>query len=65
MFGPPYFARLLLAGGAALAVLGCILWHALPIATPFPPFLVTAVLLLAYGTYEMIGDWKKRRRDGS
>jgi hypothetical protein len=64
MFGPPYFARCLLAGGGALAVFGLILWRALPIASPFPPFVVTAVLLLAYGAYEMIHDRKKRRRDG-
>jgi hypothetical protein len=52
MFEPPYFARALVAGGAALLVFGLILWYALPIAAGFPPYLVTALLALGYGGYE-------------
>jgi len=42
-------ARLFLMGGGLLAVIGLILWFALPIPSMFPPYLVTALLALAYG----------------
>ena len=35
--------------GAALAILGLILWYTLPIPSMFPPYLVTAALALGYG----------------
>jgi hypothetical protein len=57
MFEPRYFARVLLAGGAVLLVFGLILWRMLPIATHFPPYMVTAALALGYGGYE----WRRGR----
>jgi len=45
----PFMARWFLAGGGALALMGFILWFALPIPSTFPPFLPTALLALAYG----------------
>ena len=52
MFEPPHFARALVAGGAVLLIFGLILWHALPIASSFPPYAVTALLAIGYGLYE-------------
>ena len=45
----PFLARLFLIGGGILAVTGLILWFVLPIPSPLPPFLITAVLALGYG----------------
>jgi 4-hydroxybenzoate polyprenyltransferase len=59
MFEPPYFERALLAGGAVLLVLGLVLWHALPIASGFPPYIVTSLLAIGYGWYEA---WTLRAR---
>ena len=42
-------AQLFLMGGGALAVIGLILWFALPIPSMFPPYLATALLALGYG----------------
>lgn len=44
-------ARWLLIGGGVLAILGLILWFALPVSMPFPPYLLTALLALGYGAY--------------
>jgi hypothetical protein len=63
MFEPPYFARALLVGGAALLILGLILGHALPMATGLPPYLVTALLALAFGGYEWWRGRTPKRRD--
>ena len=42
-------ARWLLIGGAAQALISLILWWALPVRMSFPPYLVTAFLIVAYG----------------
>ena len=42
-------ARLFLMGGGLLAVVGLVLWVALPIPSMFPPYLATALLALGYG----------------
>jgi hypothetical protein len=44
-------ARWFLLGGGALAVLSLVLWLALPVQLSFPPFLLTALLALAYSAY--------------
>jgi hypothetical protein len=44
-----FIARLFLVTGAVLAVIGLVLWFALPIRPMFPPYVVTALLALAYG----------------
>jgi hypothetical protein len=44
-----FMARLFLMGGGALAVIGLILWFVLPVASVFPPYMVTALLALGYG----------------
>jgi len=44
-----FIVRLFLLGGGLLAVLGLVLWFALPIKLTLPPFLPTALLALAYG----------------
>ena len=44
-----FMARLFLLGGGLLAVVGLILWFALPIPSMFPPYLVTALFALGYG----------------
>ena len=44
-------ARWFLMGGGALAVISLVLWLALPVSLAFPPYLVTALLALAYGTF--------------
>ena len=49
MPAPLFIARLFLIGGGLLAVIGLILWFALPIPSMFPPYLVTASLALGYG----------------
>jgi hypothetical protein len=59
MFEPPYFSRALLAGGAVLLVFGLVLWHVLPIAAGFPPYVFTALLAIGYGWYEA---WSLRAR---
>jgi uncharacterized membrane protein len=45
-----FIARLFLTVGGLLVVGGLILWFALPIRPMFPPYLVTGVLALGYGT---------------
>jgi len=45
----PFVVRLFLMGGGALALLGFILWFVLPVRLSFPPFLLTALLAMAYG----------------
>jgi hypothetical protein len=57
MFKRLSFAHYLLAGGAALGLLGLVLWRMLPIAMSCPPFLLTPVLALGYGGYEL---WRNR-----
>jgi len=42
-------ARWLLIGGAAQALISLVLWLALPIRMSFPPYLLTAFLIVAYG----------------
>jgi len=44
-----FLSRVFLMTGAALAVIGLILWYTLPIPSMFPPYLVTAALALGYG----------------
>jgi hypothetical protein len=63
MFEPPYFTLILVAGGAGLLILGLILWAALPIATGFPPYAVTAFLALGYGLYEASALRARHKRD--
>lgn len=54
------FAQYLIAGGLTLGLLGLVLWWALPIPTPYPPFLVTSLLAIVYGGYEL-----RRKKDAS
>jgi hypothetical protein len=63
MFEPPYFSRAVLAGGAVLLVLGLILWHTLPIAAGFPPYVVTSLLAIGYGLYEAWTFRARQKRD--
>ena len=49
MPGQSFIARSFFMGGGILAVLGFILWFALPIKSTFPPFLLTALLAMIYG----------------
>ncbi len=49
----PSFAHGLLLGGAALGLLGLILWWALPMAQSGPPFLLTPLLALGWGAGEL------------
>ncbi len=51
MTEPAFIARFFLLGGGLLAVTGLVLWLALPLKLSFPPFLVTALLSLAYGIF--------------
>ena len=55
-----------LLSGAALALLGLILWVILPVRTALPPYLVTALLTLGYGLI-CLGPsrptGKRKRRD--
>jgi hypothetical protein len=51
MFERSFMARWLLIGGAALAVIGLVLWLTLPIPMSFPPYLLTAILVLGYGAF--------------
>jgi hypothetical protein len=44
-----FIARLFLISGLVLAVVGVVLGFTLPIPSMFPPFLITALLALAYG----------------
>jgi hypothetical protein len=46
-----FIARCFLIGGAALALVGLVLWRALSLATAFPPYLATGVLALGYGAF--------------
>jgi len=46
-----FIARLFLIGGGVLALTGLILWLALPLKLSFPPFLITALLAMAYGIF--------------
>jgi uncharacterized membrane protein len=45
-----FMARVFLVAGGLLAAIGLILWLALPIPSIFPPYLVTALFALGYGT---------------
>ena len=47
----PLIARWFLWGGGLLAIVGLILWITLPIRGTFPPYLVTALLAMAYGEF--------------
>jgi hypothetical protein len=58
MFGRSTFAYYFLAGGAALGLLGLVLWRALPISSTLPPFLFTSLLAIGYGAFEL---WRERR----
>jgi hypothetical protein len=49
MSDPSFMARFFLIGGVVLALLGVVLWLVLPIHMTLPPYLVTALLALAYG----------------
>ncbi len=51
-----FIARLFLISGGVLAIVGFVLWFALPIPGMFPPYLVTALLALGYGVF-----WNCRR----
>jgi hypothetical protein len=53
-----FLARLFLIGGAALALVGLVLWFALPIPSQLPPFVLTPLLALAYGAF----CWQLHRR---
>jgi len=64
MLSHPTFAHFLLLGGAALAVIGLILWGILPIASTLPPFLFSALLALGYGAYELRRE-RSRKKGGS
>ena len=44
-----FLSHWILFGGGALAVMGLVLWLALPISMSCPPYLVTALLALGYG----------------
>ncbi len=44
-------ARFFLLGGGALFFVGLVLWWALPIFLSLPPYLITALLALAYGFF--------------
>jgi len=55
-----FLARWFLAGGGALAIVSLVLWRMLPISMEFPPYLGTALLVLAYGATGL-----KWRRPGS
>ena len=44
-----FMARLFWMGGGLLALIGLILWLALPIPSMLPPYLATALLALGYG----------------
>lgn len=46
-----FMTRLFLISGGLLAAVGLMLWFALPIASMFPPYLITALLALGYGGY--------------
>jgi len=50
---PKHFtmAHWFLLGGGALALLGLILWVALPVRSTLPPYLITALLALGYGLF--------------
>ncbi len=52
-----FIARLFLLGGAALAFAGLVLWFALPISSPLPPFVLTPLLALGYGAV----CWRQQR----
>lgn len=45
----PFMIRILFAGGMLLAIFSLIFWFTLPVSSTFPPFLVTALLMLGYG----------------
>jgi hypothetical protein len=47
------FAHCLVIGGAVLGVLGLILFWALPIAESLPPFLITALLAIGCGVFDL------------
>lgn len=44
-------ARCFLIAGAALAIVGLLLWALLPIHLTLPPYLFTPLLALGYGFY--------------
>jgi hypothetical protein len=46
-----FIARWFLLGGGVLAVIGLILWIALPIRSMIPPYLVTTLLAIGYGGF--------------
>ena len=47
------FAHCLIMGGSVLGVIGLILFWALPIPQGFPPFLVTALLAIGCGAFDL------------
>jgi len=49
MFERSFLARWFLIGGGVLAIVSLVLWLALPIRMSLPPYLLTAVLAIAYG----------------
>ncbi len=51
MRGRISLAHGLLYGGGALTLLSLLLWAALPDRPTLPPYLVTALLALAYGVF--------------
>ena len=57
-----FMARWFLVGGAALAVIGLILWRVLPVSLDVPPYLATAGLALAYGAFCLIKSRPGGRR---
>jgi hypothetical protein len=50
-----FMARLFWIVGGVLAVFGAVLWFTVPIRPMFPPYVVTAVVALAYSA------WCRRR----
>jgi hypothetical protein len=49
-----FMARCFLTGGAALAVIGLVLWRTLPVSLGFPPYLATAAFALGYGAFCLV-----------
>jgi hypothetical protein len=59
-------AHWFLLGGGVLALLGLILWAALPIKSSLPPYFLTPLLALGYGLFCLItnGPTETRKRTG-
>ena len=62
MLDRSFMARRFLVGGGMLAVTSFILWFGLPIRMSFPPYLLTAVLALAYGAFCLKSNRSRSRK---